>query len=305
MQYSFPYEQMMRDLISAMPKYTPPSEEELLRQAQRYAELQINPQLEALERAWQLLQQQTEAQKKYIEATYAGLEENVQNRLQELARQALENAIARGGGRSGVVEWLMQQYQKPVVEEYAKAQAEKAATLSDLANRLALAQQQYEEQRQQLAQRLGELQAQRLEELRNLAHATAMGDWETAFQAAQNLASMASSAQRSVLEFITSALPYYTMTEEARQTLPLKWAEAVGEVPPSVQQVYTGGVSAVPLRDYATKMGATVDYDPATGDVIINGRRYSPNVLSQVFGGKLVDGRWWLPESAMKTLLSF
>lgn len=293
-EYSFPYEQLLRDYLAAAPRYTPPSEEELARQARQWAELQINPQIAALQRALETALQAYEAQRQQIEASYASAGEMTRRLLEEARARALEEAIARGGGRSGQVEWYMQKLQAPVLEELATQQAQRAAALSDIAAKMALAQTQAQEQIQELTRQLGELEASRLAELRNLAHATAAGDWERAWQAATNLASMAAAGQQATWERIMAVLPLYTMTAAER-------AAYTGQVPLETAEVAQTGY--VPLRTYATAKGAKVDYDPSTGDVIINGIRYPANVLQSMFKAVQRGGSWWIPQNVLDALL--
>ena len=293
-QYSFPYEQALRDLISLAPRYEMPSEKELERQAREWAELQINPQLAELTRALEQAQQALGTREQQVEASYAGMEEAVNRVMAEQAQRALESAIARGGGQSGAVEWLTSKLQQPIAEQFTSAQAQKAAELADIASRLSMLQEQAGTQKTQLQERLGQLEANRLAELRNLAQAQATGNWQQVLQSTQNLAQMATQAQQFML-------PYFRMTESERQYQPINWAEMMGEIP-EAPSAGTGGGGVVPLRAFVGEQGGSIDYDPATGSVIINGRRYGSDVLESL-GGSLQNGAWYLPESAVRFLM--
>lgn len=300
-QYSFPYEQALRDLISLAPSYEAPSEKELERQAREWAELQINPQLAELTRALEQAQQALGTRQQQVEASYAGMEEAVNRVMAEQAQRALESAIARGGGQSGAVEWLTSKLQQPIAEQFTSAQAQKAAELADIASRLSMFKEQAGTQKTQLQERLGQLEANRLAELRNLAQAQATGNWQQVMQSTQNLAQMATQAQQYAQQMAASMLPYYTMTEQQRQYQPINWAEMMGEIP-EAPSTGTGGGGAVPLRAFVGEQGGSIDYDPATGSVIINGRRYSSDVMESL-GGSLQNGAWYLPESAVRSLM--
>lgn len=300
-EYSFPYEQALRDLIAQAPSYEMPSEAELARQAREWAELQINPQLEELTRALEQAQQALSTRQQQVEASYAGMEEAVNRMMAEAAQRALESAIARGGGQSGAVEWLTRQLQTPITEQFTAAQAQKAAELADIASRLAMLQEQAGTQRTQLQERLGQLEANRLAELRNLAYAQATGNWQQVMQSVSNLAQMATQAQQYSQQLAASLLPYYTLTEQQRQYQPMSWAELMGEVPEAPTVPSSGG-GVVPLRSFVSQQGGSIDYDPATGQVIINGRRYGRDVLESL-GGSLQNGSWYLPQSAVMALL--
>ena len=299
-KYLFPYEQLMRDILAQMPSYRQLSQEELLQQAKTWANLQVDPAVQAISQALAQVKQALQTQQAQTEAAYAGLDQATQRYMQEAAQKALESAIARGGGRSGQVEWYTSKLQQPIAEQYAQAQAQKAASLSDIANRMTLAEQQAAEQQKNLEQRRGELEANRLAELQNLAHATAVGDWQRAFEAAQNLAAMATQAQQWGLSYAASLLPWYALTENERQSLPMQWAQVTGQVPSSPQVNVTG--YADPLRSYASQLGATIDYDPSTNEMIINGKRYSAEALKAI-GGELIGDRWYIPASQLKLLL--
>jgi hypothetical protein len=313
-QYSFSYEQLLRDQLANMPSYTPPSDSDLTTQAQQWAQLQVQPQQNAVQRALEQAQQAYAAQKSDIQAAYGGLDQQTQTMLQELGRQAQENAISRGGGQSGLVEWLKKQYQTPVLDQYATARAQEASSLSNLANQEALTEQQYSTQQQQLAQQLGTMQAERLAELRDLSHATAVGDWAKAFEAAQNIANLDLEAQQQQQNAAQARMPYYATTEDYRQSQPTGQTELFGQAPstgPTMNAPATAPTatpttqSIVSLRDYATSHGASIDYDPSTQEVIINGRRYSPSDLASTMGGKLVNGRWQLPASVVQQLIAY
>ena len=299
-QYSFPYEQAIRDLIGSAPSYTPPSEAELTEQARQWAELQVNPQISALQRAAEQQSQALQSRQGQVEASYAGMEDTVNRTMQEAAQRALESAISRGGGRSGTVEWLTGKLQQPVAEQFAGAQAQKAQELADIASRGSLLQEQYGTQEQELEGRLGQLEANRLAELRNLSQAQATGNWQQMLQSTQNLANMATQAQQFAQSQVASMLPYYTLTEAQRQAQPIDWASIIGEMPETPTNASSAG--SVPLRAFATERGASIDYDPSSDTVIINGRSYSSDVL-EAMGGSFNNGRWQLPQSVANVLI--
>ena len=299
-QYSFPYEQAIRDLMGSAPSYTPPSEAELTGQARQWAELQVNPQISALGRAQEQAQQALQSQRGQVQASYAGMEEKVDRTMQEAAQKALESAISRGGGRSGAVEWLTNKLQQPVAEQFTGAQAQQAQELADIASRGSLLQEQYGTQETELEGRLGQLEANRLAELRNLSQAQASGNWQQVLQSTQNLATMATQAQQFAQGQAASMLPYYTQTETQRQAQPRDWASTIGEVPEAPSNASSAG--SVPLRAFASERGASIDYDPSSNSVIINGRRYSSDTL-EAMGGTFNNGRWQLPQSVADALI--
>ena len=250
--YSVPYEQLLRDLQATMPQYTPRPESELLGQAQQYAGLQIDPQLQSLQRA--LGQARQEA------GTYT----------QEAEGRALESAIARGGGRSGAVEWLTEKQTKPITTALARAETEGL------------------EKTQQLEARRGELEANQLAALRQLEHANASGNWQLAQQATAQLAQLAQQAQQFQQTYALNVLPYVQEPAGAAEDRWLREAETFGQA---------GGPSgAVGLREYATGKGASIGYDASTGQVTINGQRHTTQQL-QTAGGYKQGDHWYLPQS--------
>jgi len=303
-QYSYPYEQLMRDVLASQPRYTPRSREDLLSEAQRKASLQIDPQLQALQKAYEQTLQGLTTRGEQAKAAHAGYEKDVEYALGEAARIAQEQAIARGGGRAGVLDWAREQRQKPIVGAAEKQAAELAAYLQDVASQQSLATQQYGETQQQLAERRGLIEAQTVEELKRYDDAMVRGDWQSANQASQNLATLATQAQQFSQQMAASLLPYFTMTERERQYLPIDIAQVAGEWPEGY-----GTPAATPapvsqpigLRDYVTGQGGSISYDPGTRTVTVNGRRYTPDDLEGM-GGVLKDGRWYLPQSAAARL---
>lgn len=300
-QFNFPYEQLMRDIQSQYPKIGSYSDAELAQQAKQWASLQIDPQTQALLRAVEQARQSSETQRQQTEAAYAGFEDYNKRMMGEAAANALESAISRGGGRAGAVEWLTSKLQQPITEKAAGVQAEKAAKLSDIASQLALTEKQSTQQQGELQTRLGQLEVDRLAELRNLQHSQAVGDWQTMMTSAQNLANLATQAQQFQQQYAASLLPYYTQTEAQRQQAPLDWAQVMGEAPNATQATPTNA-GAVPLRSYATQQGASIGYDPATKTITINGRKYGSQDL-QGMGGQLINGTWYVPQSSVNALL--
>jgi hypothetical protein len=101
----------------------------------------------------------------------------------------------------------------------------------------------------------------------------------------------AAALNRVLSKFQTYA-PYQYLTEYQRQTLPIQWAEAIGEVPGGS---IPGGGGTVPARQYVEQKGGKIDWRraPDGGNiVIINGR----NIHVEESGGQNIDGRIYLPQ---------
>ena len=296
-EYSYPYEQLMRDTLASIPKYTPRSWDELLSEAQRQASLQIDPQLQALQKSYQQFLQELTAREEQARAAHAGYESNVARALSEAAKIAQEQAIARGGGRAGLLDWAREQRQRPVIGAAERQAAELAAYLGHSKPAFPC----YSAVRgigTAACRKARLIEAQTVEELKRYDDAMARGDWQMANQASQNLAALATQAQQFTQQMVANLLPYFTMTEQQRQYLPIDIAQVAGEWP---EGYAAPGTTPVGLREYVTGQGGTLSYDPTTKTVTVNGRRYTPDDLESM-GGVLKDGHWYLPQSAAARL---
>jgi hypothetical protein len=133
--------------------------EQMQAQAQRLAGLQVNPQRGQLQRSLEEAIANAEAQKRSIQAAYEGVPTELELAAEEARRKALESAIARGVGRSGVVDYQAAKIGAEQQRQLAQVEAEKAAKLAALADQLGLTKKQVQDQLQQLAAREGELAA--------------------------------------------------------------------------------------------------------------------------------------------------
>lgn len=248
-----PYVQQIQDYLNTRPKWQGTTEEEMLRQAKQYASLQVDPQLQALQRSVEQAALNAENQRRSVEAAYSGVPAQIDRMLADARSYATEDAIARGVGRSGVVDYNVQQLSEPIMEQGAQAEAEKAATLAAIADTLALAQTQGLQQQQDIERQRGVLEAAGLADLQRTGHAMETEDWERGMSTLLNLASMAQQdqAQRQSAalswapyymttqqfqqqfpqQLALSWAPYYMSTEDLRQTLPLDWTQLMGQVP--------------------------------------------------------------------------
>jgi len=208
-QYSFPYEQLLRDIISQPSAYKAPSESELLTQAQQYADLQVSPLLSAIQSRLGNAQTSYANEKGAIEAAYAGVPARTQSLLDEARRNAMESAIARGMGRSGVVDWQTEKLSTPIMQQAAQSEQEKAARLAAIANTLATTQTEADRQRQEAESRRGTLQGSRLADLRNLAQQMALSADAAKWGQGMNIANLATSSNNAQLQGILSLLPMF------------------------------------------------------------------------------------------------
>lgn len=197
-QSQFPYEQALQQLLTSGPQYSQ-SPGEMQAQAQQYAGLQIDPQI---------------------------------TRLQQLQdRQAqtdLESAIARGAGRSGVVDWQSDQRNKYYGDQFTDLEA-----------------------------RRGDLAAQHMAGLQTQQHERGVDDWNRQQQAALALSQMAQ--QHSQAEWGRSLdMHDRTMLTPLQQLqLHLGYTEALGQTPDFMINQYGGTQSNTATNSAAIPGGMT------------------------------------------------
>ena len=240
---TMPYENDLRALLPSSPQTAPKSQAEILATAQNYASLNINPQLEALRRSIAEAGVNANNQTNTINAAYQGGQAQTQGMLDEARRYALESAIARGGGQSGVVNWETEKRTTPIMQQQQQADADQAAKISAVADWLANVQTQGATQEQDLAARQGDLTQQYSQLLADQGQANSVADWQRMWNSVNQLGSNVTQNQQFMV-------PYGATTEYQRQQLPLDWATAMGQVPGQ-----TGGVGG---------------YDPALMQQIAN-----------------------------------
>ena len=214
---AFPYQEQLNALLSGRPAHTPLAWEEILRRGQDFAALEFDPQVSALHRTLEQQRLAAAGQKQMIDATYAGMPERTARLLETARAQALESAIARGAGRSGVVEWLTDRQQAPIFEHMQQQEAERTARLSDVINQLALFETQGGSRLQELEALRGRTALQQAQAIQDLEFARSTENWQMAFDAMSRLSGLATDAQTRAQEIAMGLLPYKlpTYAEEA------------------------------------------------------------------------------------------
>lgn len=236
----YPYQQLLEQLLKQVPTYQQKPWEDVLKQAQEYADLLIDPQVSALQRSLEQGKQAYEAQREAVEAAYTGVPESL-SRLMEKAREnAIRTAIARGGGRTGAVEWLTKEQQEPIIESATRLEAEKAAKLTDIAEKLALLETQGSTYLSELEEQRGRLAEQQAKALQELDYANATGDWQRAFAATQTLANLATAAEQNANAMMVALLPYLSPTYAEEEAARRDMTSILG-VTPDIGTL-TGGV---------------------------------------------------------------
>ena len=133
-----------------------------LGQAQTYAGLQIDPQVTALTQRLQQAMADAQAQEGRIGAAYSGRTEELGKQKELDKQRALELSIARGAGRSGVVDWSNAQITGAYAGQMGRLGEMQAAEISAVANQLGLTQRQAYDLMSQLEAQRGQLTAAEL-----------------------------------------------------------------------------------------------------------------------------------------------
>lgn len=298
--YYVPYEQALRDSISAYPSYTAKTEQELLSEANTTANLQVDPQKTALQQSLTNAIAAAAKNKEKINANYATVGETANSLLADAEKSALISANARGGGRSGAVEYMTGELKAPIMTQVAQAEAQKAADLTGVDTGLDTIQTTYDQSVTALEAQRGSLVAQKLAALKELEYAKQVGNWEAINAATASLAALTTQQN----QFDNSLLQ--NQIETMGVTPSYNTDDLTNSANSSSTTSNTSGTSAltspVGLRAYAEGKGAKVGYNAASGEVSVNGNKYTPTQLISA-GAQLVDGRWLIPESVIAQML--
>lgn len=300
-----PYETALRDLLAKMPTQAGMTPEQILASAQQYARTITDPQALALQQGLEQLRSSATGQAGQIEAGYAGAEESANRLLTEAEARAVEDSIRRGGGRAGLVPYLQGKYGQPITEAFAQGQAQKAASLADVQRSLGLGESQIQGRQEQLAQTQGQLTAQQQQALGELNAAKATGDWQRAWAATESLMGAATQASQYGEQIGLSILPYMSLTDPQRQSLPLEYGQTYGVAPGTAPgALQTPSEGPVSIREYAAQKGmaGAVDWDSTTDEIIINGQRISHSSLTGL-GGYETGGTAYLPKAVLDRYL--
>jgi len=275
----FAYQKSIEDILGSAPKYTPQSDSDIQSQASTYADVQINPQITALQKSLQTALSSLDNQANTVTANYAGIQEDADATMKEVEKDAVENAISRGGGRSGVVEWVKTENQKPVLSALMKAEAAKTADLNNIANNKTLAQTNYNAGIEALETQRGAITAAKIDALKQADYAMQTQNWTALANVQLQLAQMA------------------MQEDQFNQKMSYDWTSMMGETPGS-----SAIDSTITLNDYVNSNKGTISWNAANGNVTVNSKVYTPAAL-QAAGGYLENGRWMIPESVVKSML--
>lgn len=225
----------------------------------------------------EMLKQQMGGVDPATQAALANLREGIQRQRDEL----MEEMSRRGLLQSGM--WLEMEDRLGKGELTAQQQL-LAGRLSDLQSQMNQALQNFAGMRLAAAQTYG-IEGARAAEREALARRESMER-----QLQMELDEAYRKQQLGLSQFQTYA-PYMYLTEAQRQSLPLDWAQIMGQVPQGP------GYEPIPARNYVGD--SNIDYDPKTGEVIIAGQRVNPSAV----GGYINSGTAYIPKNIIDSIM--
>ena len=211
------------------------------------------------------------------QAALASLKESIKRQRDNL----MEEMSRRGLLQSGL--WLEMEDRLNKGELTAQQQLI-AGRLSELQNRMNQALQNFTAMRLNAAQAYGIAGAQ-------AAERQALARQEAMERQLQRELDEAYRKQMLGLSQFQTYAPYLYLTEAQRQSLPLDWAQVMGQVPVGP------GYEPIPARNYVGD--SNIDYDSKTGEVIIGGQRINPSAV----GGYINNSTAYIPKNIIDNIL--
>jgi len=211
------------------------------------------------------------------QAALASLKESIKRQRDNL----MEEMSRRGLLQSGL--WLEMEDRLNKGELTAQQQLI-AGRLSELQNRMNQALQNFTAMRLNAAQTYGIAGAQ-------AAERQALARQEAMERQLQRELDEAYRKQMLGLSQFQTYAPYLYLTEAQRQSLPLDWAQVMGQVPVGP------GYEPIPARNYVGD--SNIDYDSKTGEVIIGGQRINPSAV----GGYINNSTAYIPKNIIDNIL--
>lgn len=150
------------------PAYEPLSVEEKKKKAETFRDIFKKPQMQELDRQLDTAKTDYKSQLGRTQANYQRQYDMLADQEARQRRQDLESSIARGAGRSGVVDYMDRERGREYSQRFAELGHREAAEADALAAELNRIKRQVPEQRQQLAEQAARVQAQELQRLRDL-----------------------------------------------------------------------------------------------------------------------------------------
>jgi len=167
-----------RSMPSYMPSYTAKTPDQLKQQAKIDTSLVYDPQISALQRAYEQQAAEYQNQINNTKANYGNVESSVNAAMQAAERRALDQAIAMGGGMSGMPTWLTNEAYKTILPELTQAKTQQATELGNIANNLQLALKQYGQQQQDLTAQRANAELARITELEDSGYEKSLDNYQ-------------------------------------------------------------------------------------------------------------------------------
>ena len=161
-------QQQFFDDVNNQGYHTPMDQQQLAERAAQFRQVYEAPQREALTRQLEEAIMNAENQEASIRSNYASYMDSMNQHMDLQRRRDLESAIARGAGRSGVVDYDTIERERVFAPQISGTKAQKMAELNAIANQLALERRQVPRQIQELAEQASRLEAQELQRLMDL-----------------------------------------------------------------------------------------------------------------------------------------
>ena len=309
----YPYQEFLEQLMANQPTRDVQTWDQIMQRSREHANLIFDPQVSALTRTVEQQRQAAAAQRAAVEAAYGTVEARTRRLLDDAQARALESAVARGGGRSGAVEWLMERLQAPILEHQQQAEESRVAKTMGITDALTLNERQIAERAQELEGLRGRTAAQQAQAMQEVVYAQQTGDWQRAFDAARTLSAKTTGAANQAQATALALLPYVMPTWEGQEDAARQLAIALGQTPrqPGAGGGVQGQPSAVqtpgqpvPVRQYVESAYGPqyIGFDSARQEVIIGNYRIAVNRLSE-YGGFLRNGQAHLPQSVIDRLM--
>jgi len=225
----------------------------------------------------EMLKQQMGGVDPATQAALASLKESIKRQRDNL----MEEMSRRGLLQSGL--WLEMEDRLNKGELTAQQQLI-AGRLSELQNQMNQALQNFAAMRLNVARAYGIAGAQ-------AAERQALARQEAMERQLQRELDEAYRKQMLGLSQFQTYAPYLYLTEAQRQSLPLDWAQVMGQVPVGP------GYEPIPARNYVGD--SNIDYDSKTGEVIIGGQRINPSAV----GGYIHNSTAYIPKNIIDNIL--
>ena len=189
--------------------YEAPDEGTLEGWADSFANAQTDPYITAIQNALTNSLGAQETARSEVAAKYAGLDEKYAAQLEEARNSALESSIARGMGRSGVVDYQTQKYSNPILTSQREDDAAEAASLASIANTIAALNTNAQNSLTAAEKQRGTLKSSRMGDLQQWVEGMKSSAGQNKFNNALSLADLQNNSAASSNSLLLQLLPLF------------------------------------------------------------------------------------------------